>query len=210
VVGVAHDVNQFGIGDVRPQIYVPYTQFGTFPPQTLAVRIKSGNPLRFANTARQIIWEIDRDQPVNRVRLMDDVVGAAVANQRFSMVLLGTFSALAVLLASIGLYGVLSYIVTQRTAEMGLRIALGALPSDVVRLIIRQGGILIFIGIATGLSLALGMTQLLSGMLFGVTALDYPTFAGMAIALLMVGLVATAVPAYRASRIDPVITLRCE
>jgi ABC-type antimicrobial peptide transport system permease subunit len=93
---------------------------------------------------------------------------------------------------------------------MGLRIALGALPSDVVRLIIRQGGILIFIGIATGLSLALGMTQLLSGMLFGVTALDYPTFAGMAIALLMVGLVATAVPAYRASRIDPVITLRCE
>jgi predicted permease len=210
VVGVAKDVHQFAIGEVRPQIYTPYTQFGAFAPQYLSVRLKTGDPARFAAQARQMIWDIDANQPVMRVRSMEEIVSTSVSDRRFNMLLVGTFAALALGLASIGLYGVLSFVVSQRTSEIGLRLALGAVPQDVVRLVLVQGFRLIAAGIAAGLVVALAATRLLSGLLFGVGFLDPLTFVVTTALLLGVGLAATVIPAIRASRVDPAISLRVE
>jgi putative ABC transport system permease protein len=210
VVGVAKDVHQFAIGEVRPQIYLPYAQFGAFAPQYLTVRVKAGEPARFAAEARQMIWDVDASQPVMRVRSMEEIVSTSVSDRRFNMLLVGTFAGLAVGLASIGLYGVLSFVVSQRTSEIGLRLALGAVPRDVIRLVLVQGIRLIATGITAGLAVALAATRLLSGLLFGVGFLDPVTFVTTTALLVSVGLAATVIPAIRASRVDPAISLRVE
>jgi putative ABC transport system permease protein len=210
VVGVARDVHQFGIGDVRPQIYVPYTQFSGFEPQYLAVRARSGDPMRLAADIRQRIRAVDDGQPAARVRSMEDIVAAASSDRRFDMVLLTTFAGLAMLLASVGLYGVVSSLVSQRTREMGLRLALGASPASILGLVLGQGARLVAAGALLGLALAGGLTRLLSGLLFGVGALDPTTFAATTAGLVAVSLAAAAIPALRASRVDPAITLRAE
>ena len=195
---------------MRPQIYLPYAQFGGFAPQYLTVRVKSGDPARFAAQARQMIWDVDAKQPVMRVRSMDEIVSTSVSDRRFNMLLVGTFAGLALGLASIGLYGVLSFVVSQRTSEIGLRLALGAVPRDVIRLVLVQGIRLISAGIAAGLVVALAATRLLSGLLFGVGFLDPLTFVMTTALLVSVGLAATVIPAIRASRVDPAISLRVE
>ena len=141
-------------------------------------------------------------------RLLEQVVGDSIARQRFTMTLLGVFAAMAMLLGAIGLYGVISYSVAQRTRELGIRAALGAARNDLARLVITQGMWLLSIGLAVGLVAALGLTQFLKGMLYGVTAFDPRVLASVTALLAVVALAACCLPALRASRIDPVIALR--
>jgi putative ABC transport system permease protein len=141
---------------------------------------------------------------------MEDVLAISVASRRFNMLLLGIFAALALVLAAVGIYGVMAYAVTQRTHEIGVRLALGAQRSDVVRMLLGQGLALALIGVATGLAGALVLTRLMSSLLFGVTATDAPTFAVVSILLAAVALLACYLPALRATRIEPVTALRYE
>jgi putative ABC transport system permease protein len=141
---------------------------------------------------------------------MVEVMGASVEARRFNMLLLGVFAAVAMLLAAIGIYGVMSYAVTQRTREIGLRIALGARPRDVIGMVVGRGMLLTSIGAAAGVALSLALTRLMSGMLFGVGAKDPLTFACVSLLLAGVALMACYVPARRATKVDPMVALRCE
>ncbi|HKC87305.1 MAG TPA: FtsX-like permease family protein, partial [Blastocatellia bacterium] len=143
-------------------------------------------------------------------RTMVEVMGASVEARRFNMLLLGVFAAVAMLLAAVGIYGVMSYAVTQRTREIGVRVALGARPRDVIRMVVGRGMLLTSIGAAAGVALSLGLTRLMSGMLFGVGAKDPLTFACVSVLLAGVALLACYIPARRAARVDPMVSLRRE
>jgi putative ABC transport system permease protein len=138
------------------------------------------------------------------------LVSRSIAPQRFNLSLLSLFAGLGLLLAAVGIYGVMAYSVSQRTHEIGLRMALGAQRSDVVRLVVRQGMALALVGVVTGLIASLALTRLMKNLLFGVSATDIPTFIAIALLLLMVALLACYVPARRATKVDPMIALRCE
>ncbi len=153
---------------------------------------------------------MDREQPVSNIRTMRQVVAASVAERKFTTALLGAFAALALLLALIGIYGVMSYVVTQRTHEIGIRVALGARASDVMRLVIRQGMKLAFAGLIVGLPVSFALAQLMKRLLYGVSATDPLTFVAAAALLMGVALLAALVPARRAMKVDPVIALRSE
>jgi putative ABC transport system permease protein len=153
---------------------------------------------------------MDRELPMADIRTMNDLVGRSIAERRFVMLLIAAFAALAVLLAAIGIYGVLAYLVTQRVQEIGVRLAIGAAPRDVVRLFVREGATLTCIGLVCGLAGALAAAQALTSLLFGVEATDPSTFAGVAVALAFVAFVATYVPARRAARVDPMTALRTD
>ncbi|HEY2149753.1 MAG TPA: FtsX-like permease family protein, partial [Vicinamibacterales bacterium] len=144
------------------------------------------------------------------IRTMDEVVGRSIAERRFTMLLLATFAVVAVLLAAIGVYGVLAYLVSQRTQEIGVRLAIGATPGNVVGLFVREGAMLMAIGVACGLAGALLVTRALSTLLFGVTTTDPLTFAAVAVTLTIVALLASYVPARRAARVDPMTALRAD
>jgi putative ABC transport system permease protein len=159
---------------------------------------------------RRTIAEIDSRLPVFHVRPMQQVIVESSSDTRFEATLLGIFAALALLLAAVGIYGVMSYLVAQRTQELGIRMALGALPSDVLRLVIGRGVALTVAGLAIGLVAALGITRLLGTLLFGVSATDPVTFLGVALLLGVVALAACYIPARRATRIDPLVALRYE
>ncbi|HET6850690.1 MAG TPA: FtsX-like permease family protein, partial [Pyrinomonadaceae bacterium] len=148
--------------------------------------------------------------PVSNVRTMDQVFAAAISTERFQALMLGLFAALALVLACVGLYGVISYSVAQRTHEIGVRVALGAQPVDVLRLVIRQGMMLTFAGLVIGIAAGLAATRVLSDMLYGVTTTDPLTFVGVPAFLLLVAFVACYIPARRATRIDPLVALRYE
>src|SRR5262249_44188165 len=141
---------------------------------------------------------------------MDSIVADSIASQRFAMILLAVFAGLALLLATIGIYGVLSYVVGQRTHEMGIRMALGAQKADVLRLIVRQGADMVFIGLGVGLVAALFLTRLMSAMLFGVSQTDVLTFIAVCVVLTVIGFFAIVIPALRATRVDPTVALRYE
>ena len=212
VVGVAGDVRQAGLyGDPRMDLYVPYAQErrGFVAPRDLVVRTK-GDAVAMLGAVRQAIWAVDKDQPVSNVRTMDQVFAAAISTERFQALMLGLFAALALVLACVGLYGVISYSVAQRTHEIGVRVALGAQPVDVLRLVIRQGMMLTFAGLVIGIAAGLAATRVLSDMLYGVTTTDPLTFAGVPAFLLLVAFVACYIPARRATRIDPLVALRYE
>ncbi|MFZ0334921.1 MAG: FtsX-like permease family protein, partial [Candidatus Acidiferrales bacterium] len=144
------------------------------------------------------------------VQTLDEVLANSMAARRLSMILLGAFAALALALASVGIYGVISYLVGQRTHEIGVRMALGAQQSDVLRLILGEGGRMALVGVVIGVAAALGLTRLMKGMLFGVSASDPLTFMGVAIVLIVVALAACYIPARRAMRVDPMVALRYE
>jgi putative ABC transport system permease protein len=215
VVGVVGDVRQMGL-DVAadPEIYQHPDQQapGTPPffwPQHLVVRTV-GEPLALASAVRSAVWEMDADQPVSRIRSMSEVFDAELANRNTQLTLVGAFAGIALLLAAVGLYGVLSYTVAQRTSEIGLRMALGAQPSAVVRAVVRGALALAALGLVLGVLGALALTRMLQAFLFGVGAADPLTFAAATVLLLIVTGAAAYLPARRAASVDPMTALRDE
>ncbi len=216
VVGVVADVRHQGLeSETNPRVYLPHTQVmermkaSLLRSITLVLRSAAPSELLIAVVRRELS-AVDREQPVSNIRTMRQVVAASVAERAFMTTLLGAFAALALLLALIGIYGVMSYVVTQRTHEIGVRLALGAGSSDILRLVIRQGMTLAFAGLSVGLPASLALTQLMKGLLYGVSATDPLTFAAAAALLMVVALLAALVPARRAAKVDPMVALRCE
>jgi putative ABC transport system permease protein len=209
IVGVVGDVRGSSLdATAAPEVYVPYAQHQV-DSLTIVVRT-AGDPAAFVPMARADVTSLDRDLPLAGVRTMDDVIGRSIAERRFTMLLLVSFAVVAVLLAAIGVYGVLAYVVSQRTQEIGVRLAIGATPRDVVRLFVREGAALTLVGVACGLVGALAVTRALATLLFGVTTTDPLTFIVVAGALAIVALVASYVPARRAARVDPMQALRTD
>ncbi len=211
VIGVVGDTRQGGLAQApSPTFYLRYEQF---PRGGLGLVARtSGRPTTLAETLRRTVWELDPDQPLAPLTTMEALVSASVAEPRFRTVLLGSFGAVALLLAAVGLYGVLSYTVRTRRREVGIRLALGARSGQVVRLVLSRGIRSTALGIAIGLAGALGLSRLLEGLLFQVEPTDPPTLAG---AVLLVGLVAVLsmylpLPARAAARVEPTIALRVE
>jgi len=208
VIGVVKDVRQFElIIEPKPQMYLPYQQAEFFEPRALIIRTNF-DPLSVAGTVRKTVWEIDKDQPVSDISSMEEIVSDSVARQRFSMLLLGVFAGVALVLAAVGIYGVMSYSVAQRTREIGIRIALGAQRSDVLRMTVGQGLRLVLTGVAIGLAGAFVLTRVMSTLLFGVSPTDALTFISISIVLVSVAVLASYVPALRATRVDPMFALR--
>ena len=197
------------VAEPKMQMYLPYEQINSFAPNALVLRTNV-DPLSIAATVRRAVWEIDKDQPVSDMRSMEEIVSEAVARQRFSMMLLGVFASLALVLAAVGIYGVLSYSVAQRTHEIGIRMALGAQRSDVLKLTVAQGLRLVFAGLGIGLAVAFALTRVMSSLLFGVSATDPTTFVTISLVLIGVALLASHVPALRATKIEPMAALRCQ
>jgi len=209
IVGVVADVKQYGPSQPSTlQTYEPYSQ-NPFSGMTLVIRTEN-NPTALTSAIRSQVLAIDKDQPIARTRALEQMVSESVAKQRFAMLLLGTFGAVALILAAVGLYGVISYSVTQRTHELGIRMALGARTGDVLRLVVSQGMTLALVGVGIGLAGAFGLTRLMAGLLFATGATDPLTFAGIAVLLTGVALGACLVPARRAIKVDPMIALRYE
>jgi len=170
----------------------------------------TGDPLALSQTTRTAIWSLDRDLPIPRIETMKQILSENVAQRRLNMLLLGLFAMVALILAAVGIYGVMSYAVTQRTHEIGIRVALGAQTRDVLRLVVAHGMKLALAGVAIGLVTTFILTRLMASMLFGVSATDPITFAAIAGLLAGVALVACWIPAWRASKLDPMIALRYE
>jgi putative ABC transport system permease protein len=212
IVGVVGDVKHYALDrETTMQTYGPHTQDSNSN-MTLVVRT-SGDPTSLTPAIRSEVMSLDKEQPISAIGTLNQMVSTSIAQQQFSMLLFGIFAAVAMVLASIGIYGVLSYSVTQRTHEIGIRLALGAQVSDVLRMVIRQGMLLAVVGIACGVTVALALAKLttsFSDLLYGVKATDPVTFAVIAIALLCVALLACYVPARRATKVDPMIALRGE
>ncbi|HXU38418.1 MAG TPA: ABC transporter permease [Blastocatellia bacterium] len=209
IVGVVGDVKYSGLdAQPEPAYYLPLEQ-NVWGAAYLAVRT-SVNPASLASAIREQIWELDKDIPIANLATMDQLLAESVAQPRFRAFLLGLFAALALVLASVGIYGVISYSVTQRTHEIGIRMALGAQARDVSTLVIRQGIALALIGVSIGLVGSVWLTRLLENLLFQVSATDGSIFAGVATLLIAVAVLACWIPARRASRLDPMAALRCE
>ena len=209
VAGVVGDTRYTGLDRaLRPQVYVHFAQD---PKEQMAVVLRSiGDPNLLINAVRQAVQTLDANQPIARVRTMEQIVTTSVANRRFQMLLIGIFATLAVTLAVVGLYAVVSYSVAERIHEMGLRLALGARPSNLVALVLGEGLRLVVIGIAVGVGAALLLTRFLEALLFGVEARDTATFIAAPAILFAAALLGCLAPARRAMRVDPAIALRAE
>ncbi len=207
VIGIVADIHEGGLAsDAVAEFYLPLAKH---PPQTAFVVLRAeGDPMNLAGTIRERVLTVDRDQPVSDVRTMESVFEATLGQRRLTMFLLGTFACLALLLASVGIYGVVAYSVVQRTQEVGIRRALGAQHGDILRLILRQGLGMVLVGIAIGVGGAFALTRVMKGLLFHVNATDPATFAGIAILFAVVALAGSYFPARRAARIDPMSALR--
>jgi putative ABC transport system permease protein len=190
-----------------PTTYVPQSQI---PIGRLTVIVRAGDPSALARPLAETVRSIDPDLPAYNVKTVEEYLDGTIAIPRFNTMLLGIFAGLALVLTAIGLYGVISYSVAQRTHEIGIRIALGAQPSEMMRLVIGQGLRLAFVGVGLGLIAAFAFTHFLSSLLFGVTATDPVSFATVVVTLLGVVLLACYVPARRAMRVDPMVALRYE
>ena len=210
IVGVVGDVKHRGL-DVEsgPEFYISYLQ-APQPSMYLVARTSLAEPSALASSIQSAVQQIDKDQPIADVKTMSQLLNEATAARRFNMLLLGVFALLALVLASVGIFGVMSYMVTQRTHEIGIRMALGARVSDVVRLIVGRGMTLVLIGVSVGLVGAFVVTRVMKGLLYGVSATDPLTFVGVSLVLSIVALVACLIPARRAARVDPMIALRNE
>ena len=208
VIGIVKDVRQNDfVAEPKMQMYMAHEQVGSFAANAVVVRTHV-DPLSLGSGVRKIVWEIDKDQPVSDIRSMEEIVARAVARQRFSMMLLGIFATLALVLAAVGIYGVMSYSVAQRTREIGIRMALGAQRGDVLKMAVGQGLKLVMIGVAIGVVSAFVLTRVMASLLFGVSATDPVTFVTISLVLVIVAALASYIPALRAARIDPMVALR--
>jgi predicted permease len=212
IVGVVNDVRRSGkTAQMRPQIYLPAAHTELYPVRLADFAVRSaGDPRLLIKSIQEAVWAIDKDQPVTNIRTMQEIIDRSVSEQRFEMLLLVVFAAVATVLAVIGISGVLTYSVNQRRSEIGVRMALGASPSSVVALILRQAGIMIAAGVALGALGALAATKLVANLLFRVHANDPITYIAAGGLLAIVALAAALIPALRGSRLDPLIALRYE
>jgi putative ABC transport system permease protein len=209
IVGVVGDVRQESLtDDVEPEMYVPFGQM-TMNGMTVLIRGKS-DPLSLTPAVRSAVLSIDPHQPIYEVKTLDQRVAESVAVTRSLMFLFGTFALLALALAAVGIYGIVSYSVSQRTHEIGIRMALGAQRGHVLRLIIRNGVTLAITGIAIGIGGALALTRFLKTLLFGITPTDSPTFVAVSVGLFVIAVAACLIPARRATKVDPLVALRYE
>jgi putative ABC transport system permease protein len=212
VVGVVGDLLQ-GL-DLGPaaEMYLPYRQADALLPvfQMSVVLRTAADPLTQASALRSALAEIDPNQPLVKVRSMEENMSASVAQPRFRTWLIGIFAALALLLAAVGVYGVMSYTVTQRTSEIGIRVTLGAQSTDVFRSIVGEGARIALFGVAAGLIAAIALTRLLRTFLYGISSSDPATFLAVAFLLTLISVAACYFPARRATRVDPIVALRYE
>jgi len=211
IVGVAGDVKHFGLDlPEEPALYTPYTQINPWKRWMSIAARTQGDEAATGQALKKEIWKVDSQLPVTKVETMSDVAATSFAARRFNMSLLSLFAGLALALAAIGIYGVMSNAVTQRTQEIGIRLALGARTSDVLKLIIRNGLTLVLIGVAIGLGGAFALTRLMTTLLFGVTPTDGLTIGIVSAVLIVVALLACFIPARRATKVDPLVALRYE
>jgi predicted permease len=213
IVGIVADIRQMGLDEpVKAEMYFPYQQITDWPgfgPRDLALRT-SGDTTNLVSAVRQAIREVDPDQPVSNVATMAEVLGEEAAQRRMGMIMLVGFAVLALLLASLGIYGVLAYFVTQHTNEIGVRLALGATPRNILFLVLKKGMRLTLIGVVIGIAVSFAFTRWMSSLLFGVKAADPLTFVAVPLLLGVVALLACAIPARRATKVDPMVALRYE
>ncbi len=209
IVGVVGEVKHAGLNrQARPTVYFPYL-LANEARMSFVIRTAS-DPLNLARAVKQAVWSVDRDQPVYNIRTMDELISSSTSAPRFTLSLLGVFASAALFLAAIGIYGVLSYAVSRRAHEIGIRMALGASGSDVLRQVLKEASRLAAFGIGTGVVAALALTRVLSSLLYGVSAVDAPTFAAVALVLGVVALAAGYIPARRATKVAPIVSLRYE
>jgi putative ABC transport system permease protein len=209
IVGVVGDTKQYRLNDEpAPQLYASYIQQPVYF-ATLVVR-STVEPMSLSEPVRQAIWRVDPDQPMWKIRSVQWLVERSVADRKFLLALMLVFAALALALTVIGLYGVISYLVNQRTQEIGIRMALGAQMRHIMQLILKQGVVLVALGVVIGLIAAIVLTRLMSHLLYGVSATDPATFSAIALLLTFIALVACYLPARRAARVDPIQALRAE
>jgi predicted permease len=220
IVGVVGHVKQWGLDTddtepLRAQLYFPFMQLPdplmALAPMGMGAVVRSRGPVPgLFDSIRHSAQQVNSQQVVAGAQTMDEIISSSIASRRFSMILLGSFALLALLLSSLGIYGVVSYLVGQQTREIGIRIALGAQRSDVMRLVLRDGAKMALLGVGVGLAAALGLTRLMTSVLYGVSATDPVTFAAVAVVLTGVALAACYIPARRAMRVDPMVALRYE
>jgi ABC-type antimicrobial peptide transport system permease subunit len=217
VVGLVNDIKEMGLDKpAAPTIYIPMAQV----PDSLTAAMnrwfltswlaRTSGAQDLSAALREAVAQVDPQMPIARIRPMTEVLGNSISSQRFVLSLMAIFAGLAVVLTSIGIYGVLSYQVAERTREIGIRMALGASSGNVLRLVIKDGMTFVAIGVVVGLGLAYALTRLMESWLYNVSATDFATFAGISIMLSLVALAACAAPARRASRVDPMVALRYE
>jgi putative ABC transport system permease protein len=207
IVGVVASVKNFSLeAEPKPEFYLPYDQY---PPRAMTLVIRTGSdPTNIASSVRNEVRRLDKSLPIYSIKTMEQVVSESVAQQRLAALLIGVFACLALLLASVGIYGVMAYSVTQRTHEIGIRMALGAQPSNVLGLVLKQGMVLVIIGIVLGLGAALALTRVVSSLLYGVSATDPLIFASIGGLLALIALIAILIPARKATHVDPMVALR--
>jgi putative ABC transport system permease protein len=209
IVGVTQDVKRFGLdSNTKPEVFLPYLQSPS-PSMSFVIR-SSVDASALAAAVKSQIQMIDKDLPLDEAKTMNQLLAESNSGRRFNMLLLSVFAAVALLLALVGIYGVMSYTVAQRTHEIGIRVAIGAQASDVFRMVISHGMVVTLIGIVVGLLAAFGVTRLMTTMLFGVEATDPTTFIGIALLVALVAFVACYIPGRRATKVDPLVALRYE
>jgi putative ABC transport system permease protein len=209
IVGIAGDVKlDFPDAPIAPALYWSYQQFLN-PFSSIVVRLNSDARIVLPGI-KSAIWSVDKEQTIASIQTFDDILSDTLTTRRINMAILAILAALALLLASLGIYGVLANSVVQRTQEIGVRLALGARPGQVLAPVVGHGMRLTMLGLALGLAAALAVTRLLTGLLFGIKPTDPLTFAGVAILLSLVALTACYIPARRATRVDPIVALRHE
>lgn len=212
IAGIVQDIRRGGkTAKITPQAYLPAAQTEIYPVRLADFAVRTaGDPRHLTSEIQRQVWAIDKDLPVTNVRTMDEIISASVAERRFQTLLLSVFAFVAVSLAVIGIFGVLSYAVSQRTAELGIRMAIGAQPEQIVALVLRQAGYLVIAGILLGLVGAFGVTRYIKSLLFGVQVYDPITYVLAGVLLAAAGLIAAFIPARRGARIDPMRALRYE
>jgi putative ABC transport system permease protein len=209
IVGIVGDVKQYGLSERTPaQAYESYLQHPYFSSFSIVVRSTGDDPTSVVPALRSIVRSLDRQLPLSRVRTLDDIVSASIRPQRFSVTLIGLFSAAALVLAAVGVYGVMSYTVRLRTQEFAIRIAHGATRTDILSLVLRGAVVIAALGVVTGIGGAWLLRQLIERLLFGVASDDGATYAMVALLLSIVALIASVIPALRATRVDPLVALR--